>query len=190
MSTHAALGAEKLHLLLGYDPATCNLTWKARSPDLFENGKQTSEHTCNRWNSRYAGKPALDSYTAMGYKQGCIFNKKYLAHRVIYAMCHGDWPANQIDHIDGDPSNNRIENLRDVSHAENQRNMRAPTNNTSGTVGVHWSERDQTWGAQIEINRRKIHLGCFTKKDDALLARANANIKYDFHENHGRDSNV
>lgn len=81
---------------------------------------------------------------------------------------------------------NRLENLRDVSNRENARNQKISKNNTSGTLGVYFYKRDQNYQASIKINGKIKHLGYFKNKEEAIAARAAANIKYNFHENHGR----
>tara|TARA_R110000737_G_C14381721_1_gene450659 strand:+ start:138 stop:686 length:549 start_codon:yes stop_codon:yes gene_type:complete len=179
------LSPEMLHRLLHCDPVMGVLTWKPRTPDLFNESKYSADRLCTRWNTRLAGKFAL--YTISdGYKTGRIFNRNYKAHRVIWAMVHGKWPADQIDHINGIRGENRIENLREVTNAENMRNAAMPRINTSGVVGVHWYEKNGRWVAQIKANGKTKHLGSFIDKADAIAARAAAEIEYGYHENHGR----
>lgn len=185
MATKELPSIDKLRKLLAYNPATGKLYWRERTPDMFEDGKATAEHKCNRWNSRYAGKEAFTSHND-GYKCGGIFSRVYVAHRVIWAMLHGAWPEEQIDHINGVRDDNRIENLRAVTHQENSKNQKVSSVNTSGHMGVSWHKEDQRWIARIGVNKKRIHLGCFTEIDDAIAARKAAEVKYGFHENHGR----
>lgn len=106
-------------------------------------------------------------------------------HRAVFAVVHGRWPTDQIDHIDGDPTNNRVENLREVSGLENQRNMKRYTNNTSGHTGVRLTASGK-WQALITDNGRRIHLGVFEDVEDAAAAyRAKAD-ELGYHKNHGR----
>jgi hypothetical protein len=106
-------------------------------------------------------------------------------------LTYGSWPVDQIDHINGNTKDNRLENLRDVSNRENLRNQKIPKNNTSGTLGVSFDKRKQNYQASIKINGKRKHLGYFKNKEEAIAARAVANIKYNFHENHGRkESNI
>ncbi len=102
-------------------------------------------------------------------------------------MVHDEWPRDQIDHINGVRTDNRIGNLRSVTSRENSRNLKLPTNNTSGRIGVMWSGRDSKWLAVIQVDGGKKHLGYFDNFEDASNARKAAELKYDFHENHGRD---
>ena len=115
-----------------------------------------------------------------------INRKKYQAHRIAWLLTYGSWPVDQIDHINGNTKDNRLENLRDVSPIENLRNQKIYKNNTSGTVGVCFNKRGQNYQASIKINGKHKHLGYFKNKEEAVVARVAANTKYNFHENHGR----
>jgi hypothetical protein len=109
---------------------------------------------------------------------------KQFAHRVIWSLCNGEIPKGMtIDHIDGNKGNNKIENLRCVTHQENLKNVRRLRTNTSGVVGVRFLHK--AWRARIVLNNKDIHLGTYTSKDDAIQARAIANILCGFHLNHG-----
>lgn len=177
---------ELLRKLLRYEPDTGKLIWMVRDVSLFNEGSHSAKHTCSRWNSHYAGKDAFTAMCSSGYKQGSIFGKRHMAHRVIWAMVHGEWLDNQIDHINHDRCDNRIINLRSVSHKENHRNKTLQSNNTSGHVGVSWHTAGGKWQANIQVGEKLKHLGIFTKKEDAIAARAAANTEYGFHENHGK----
>lgn len=177
---------ETLRKLLDYNPETGGLTWNPRTPDLFNGGKNDPEHVCARWNSRLAGKPAFTAGNGHGYFRGAIFNRKFSAARVIWAMETGAWPTGQIDHINGIRTDNRIKNLRDVSHAENMRNHARQKRNSSGVTGVHFNKAQGKWVASIHANGKSLHLGYFTSKSDATVARRSAEREHGFHENHGR----
>jgi len=172
---------ETLRKLLSYDPDTGLLTWKRRPIEMFPN-----EWASKSWNTKFCGKHAFLSDHSKGYKQGMIFNKLYLAHRVVYAIYYGIWPTAQIDHINGDKLDNRIANLRDVTNAENARNTKKYSNNTSGYTGVSWDSTVGKWRSSIWVQNKNCHLGFFTDIEDAIASRASANIKYDYHANHGR----
>ena len=92
----------------------------------------------------------------------------------------------QIDHENGDRSDNRIANLRDVPPSENMRNVKRHITNTSGHVGVFWYKPRNKWVARITVNYTLHHLGYFTDIADAIAARKAAEIFYGFHKNHGR----
>jgi len=113
--------------------------------------------------------------------------KQYLAHRLIWLYVYGKFPDDQIDHINGDPSDNRIENLRDVTNQENNKNRSKNCNNTSGHIGVCWDKDAEKWRARIDVNGGTKHLGYFNVLEDAVAARQAASVKYGYHKNHGRD---
>jgi len=92
----------------------------------------------------------------------------------------------EIDHIDHNSLNNRIENLRLVSSRENSMNLPLPKHNTSGRVGITWAKREKKWQAQIGLDYKTIILGHFDKFEDAVAAREAAEKKYGFHPNHGK----
>lgn len=174
------LDPELLRQLIRYDAETGALTWLRRDRRHF-----TTDRNCNAWNTRYAGKPALAADNGVGYKIGSIFERHFLAHRVGWAIVHGEWP-DVIDHINGDPADNRLCNLRSVDWGGNCRNQRRNQRNTSGVVGVGWSAAAKKWLAQIGIGREVKYLGIYDCKSDAIAARKAAEIKYGFHPNHGR----
>src|SRR3546814_10359716 len=109
---------------------------------------RTSEHACRNWNAHYAGKEAFTCLSPSGYRQGAILNNSLQAHRVIWAIVFGESPVAQIDHINGDRSDNRLKNLRAVSIQQNRRNMRRPRRNTSGCLGVSRNPGSSTWRAR------------------------------------------
>lgn len=120
------LDQDKLHEMFDYSPSDGTLIHKF----TVQGGKQKGQR---------AGSPHN-----MGYLQIMIFRKKYLLHRLIWLYHHGRWP-NQIDHINGVRSDNRIENLRECTYSQNHGNKRMNRNNTSGKKGVFLDKRDNTW---------------------------------------------
>ena len=178
---------EFLRKLLRYEESTGFLYWRPRTADMFKSGAYGAVRSCAAWNGRYAGKRAFTT-CSRGYMQGSILDKLYRAPRVIWAMENGVWPVGEIDHEDRCRSNDRISNLRDVSGLENSKNRGLPAKNKSGVVGVHWSKRDLRWQAYIHNSTKRVHLGNFTNKSDAIDARASAEVKYGFHPNHGRQN--
>ena len=85
----------------------------------------------------------------------------------------------EVDHIDNDPSNNRVENLRWATHQENNRNTRIPSNNTSGIKGVSWCNQTQKWRASIKIDGIQINLGRYNTIEEATIARqTRANLAF------------
>lgn len=103
-----------------------------------------------------------------GYIQIQISGKKYVAHRLAYLYMAGEWPKNQIDHIDWIRDNNRWANLRDATNSINQQNQRGPkSNNKSGYLGVSWHTSAGKWRATIKLNGKSICLGIFDDKHEA-----------------------
>ena len=110
-----------------------------------------------------------------------IDGKNYKMHRLAWLYVYGEMPKNIIDHIDGDPFNNRIENLRDVSDMVNQQNRRrANKNGSSGYLGVSWASSRNKWCAAICLKGKNMHLGYF---DDPKVAHeVYLNRKREIHE--------
>lgn len=158
-----------LKMLLSADFEAGRLFWKARTPDLFTDGGHTAQHTCAKWNSKNAGYEAFTCLSD-GRFEGRIFRRLYRAHRVLWALHSGSWPALEIDHINRNPSDNRIENLRECSHAENTMNRSANRSGTSNFLGVHFDRRRGAWIASICPNRKHIHLGRFSSEVSAAMA--------------------
>lgn len=120
-----------------------------------------------------------------GYRQVRINDKIYMVHRLIYKIKHGFDP-DYADHIDGNPLNNKIENLRSVTHQENCRNQKKRKDNISGVTGVYWNKSRKKWRARLMVNSKELHLGYFENKKEAVNARKKAEKKHGFHKNHGR----
>lgn len=104
-----------------------------------------------------------------GYRRGFINYKRYYVHRLIWIFHYGNELPEFIDHIDGDPRNNHIENLRAATKQQNNANQKK-TRGSSKYKGVWWSKKDRRWIANIKINQRKIHLGSFCDEKDAARA--------------------
>lgn len=117
--------------------------------------------------------------TTGGYRRIPIGGKDVSAHHVIFALKHGRWPQASIDHINGDPLDNRPENLRECTHAQNMWNKRLYRNNKSGVKGVHWHKQVGKWCAQIKHNGKLIVAGYY--KDIAEATQAVAKLREQFH---------
>ena len=120
-----------------------------------------------------------------GYLKGFLDGKHYLLHRLAFLYMTGSFPTNQVDHINRDKKDNRWTNLRDVTHAENHRNMPVQSNNSSGITGVHYAKDKRKWVAYIKVNNKRKHLGSFSGKSEAAQARQKAMQENNFHANHG-----
>ena len=136
------LTQERLKELLSYDPATGVFRWRVSLSNRAPSGS-------------VAGCIRPD-----GYVQIMIDGKHYLAHRLAWLYVHGEL-APQLDHADGNPSNNRISNLRPATQSQNNGNARKRSDNTSGKKGVSWHKRDKKWQSRIKHNGRQIYLGYF-----------------------------
>ena len=108
------------------------------------------------------------------------------AHRLAWFYVKGEFPSDQIDHINGDSFDNRMVNLRAVTIGENNKNKAIDKRNKSGVTGVHWSKKENSWKCQINVNKKRIHIGYFKDLADAALERLEAEFKHGFHKNHGR----
>lgn len=109
----------------------------------------------------------------------------YKAHRLAWLYIYGEWPSDQIDHINHIRTDNRIKNLRDASSYENSKNQSIPKNNTSGVLGVGWNKLGRKWRSNISVNGKRLHLGCFDYFIVACAVRKEAELEYEYHENHG-----
>lgn len=117
------------------------------------------------------------------------------AHRIIWERFNGAIPPGYyIDHINHDPCDNRLTNLRLATHADNLRNCNQSKNNTSGYTGVSRnsvkSRRRFPWRARITVDRKEIMLGTFKTAREAYDAYKKAAERYGFHPNHGRTGTI
>lgn len=179
MAKYISIPVDTLRKLLKYDPATGKLFWKERTIEFHP-------RSLKMVNAKFAGKEALCTINKKGYFGGEIFAVRYQAHRVIWAMHYGEWPTDQVDHINGNPIDNRIENLRVVSSRENSRNQKVRSTNHSGVMGVTWQSNRKCWYVRISIDGEHDHyVGRFRNLDEAIAARKAAELKHGYHENHG-----
>jgi hypothetical protein len=161
---------EELRQLLRYEPETGKLYWLERPVSMFVDGDHSAGHTCAAWNAKFAGKIAFTATTKWGHKRGRLAGNNFKAHRVAWALYTGNWPNGEIDHINGDPGDNRIENLRVVSSQQNKWNRGSRPNSISKFVGVARSSSG-TWYGQIVIDGKFVYLGSFATEEDAARAR-------------------
>jgi len=148
--THGAL-VSQLH----YDPETGVFTWKVAGKKSVIGGR--------------AGAVRPHGYEMIG-----LDYQRYYSHRLAWLYITGKWPKAQVDHVNGDRSDNRFVNLRLASHSENQRNRGRQANNRSGAPGVHWANREQRWVAKIKLNGKTRQIGAFTELPAAIAARKSA----------------
>lgn len=155
------------------------LIWKPRPLSDFPNKRAHAV-----WNRRYPNTLA-GTGCRKGYRQVRINGRTHGIHRLIWAMFNDTWPTQQIDHINGDPTDNRIENLREVSHTLNCRNKRANKNNTSGFGGVYWSTGAKRWRVVARDAGTRIFLGQYATFEEAVAARQRFNASHGYTERHG-----
>ena len=162
------LTQEKLYSILNYDQDTGIFTWKV-----------------NRRN-----KAKIN--TVAGYKESegyiviSVFGKSYKAHRLAWLYVYGELPNEYIDHINGNKSDNKIENLRICTNAENQWNSKISSKNVSGVKGVHWCNTKKRWKAKLSINGKIKHIGYFTDLESAKIKLMEAREKlHKDYANHG-----
>jgi hypothetical protein len=160
-----ALPVEVLRTLVRLDSGTGKLYWLRRN-------SSERQPLCEAWNAKWEGKEAFISKRIGGYLYGHIGDVKFLAHRVVYAVHHGFWPFEQIDHINRDRSDNRVINLRPANSSQNGQNKSLLSNNTSGFVGV--TKRRGRWGAQIMLRGSTVRLGHFDTPQEASVAYLSA----------------
>lgn len=148
------LTAEFVRQAFDYNPFTGLLRWRKR-PDR-------SAH----WNSRYAGR-TVGSPVRRGLSVN-INKKRYLIHRIIWVWMTGEWPPYELDHKDVNYRNNRWDNLRPATAAQNMANQGIRSNNTSGYKGV--SRKRDKWQVSICINRNHMNIGTYATKEEAAKA--------------------
>jgi hypothetical protein len=154
------MSIEAMKQLLSYDSETGEFIWTDKAP------------------TKVAGKPA-NAKDSLGYICLRVDGKMYKAHRIAWAFVYGEWPELHIDHINGDPSDNRICNLREVDrHANMQNERKARLNNKSGYLGV--CPNGGNWRAEIRVDGKKINLGTYKTPKEAHEAYVVAKRK--FHE--------
>ena len=161
MSKKENLSQSLLKELIYYNPDTGLFTWKLRDRRFFE-----TDRSFNSWNHTYpgtkAGKRSINEYEKI-----MILGKRYASHRLAFLYVFGYMP-DLVDHINGDIVDNRIKNLREATHSQNGHNKKKPINNSSGFKGISWSKQQKKWEAHITINRKRIRIGFFKDKQEAV----------------------
>lgn len=154
------LTTEYFRSVLHYDPATGVFTWKVRTSSRVKVGD-------------VAGCPDGHGYLCI-----MVGSRLYRAHRLAWLYVYGNWPEDQIDHINRNRSDNRISNLRGVTNKQNLQNASKYSHNTSGHAGVSWYKRISKWQAKITHNQKDVHLGYFSVLEEAIAARKAAEKLY------------
>lgn len=123
-----------------------------------------------------------------GYIIAFLEGKKYRAHHLAWLYEYGTLPVGQIDHINGNRTDNRICNLREVTNQGNLQNSKLYSTNKTGHVGV--GRHKNKYRAFITVNYKSYHLGMFNTIEEAAAARALASKQHNFHINHGRTDEI
>ena len=147
------LSIETLKEWIDYNPKTGEFKWKKSPHHLIKAGDMAG------------------GYEKRGYRIFKLKEKTIKGHRAAWAIIYGYFPSGEIDHIDNNPSNNRIDNLREVDRSRNQMNAKTPKHNKSGVKGVHYCKSKQKWLATIGFNKKKICIGHFDLFNEAVQAR-------------------
>lgn len=158
---------KELKEILEYNPETGDFYWKISPKHGVNVGdKAGSQH--------------------IGYTRLTIKRKKYLTHRLAWLYVYGEFPKGDIDHIDNDRANCRINNLRIANKSTNGYNRKKQANNTSGIKGVIWCKASNKWSVRIGVNKKKIYFGVWDDLEFAELVAQEARAKY--HGEYANDS--
>ncbi len=161
-----------LREMLRLDAESGRLFWMERPRHHF-----SSEKSWRIFNSQFAGK-GCGSPEGNGYLQCRITvdGKCQLvkAHRIVWALHYGSWPADQLDHINMDRKDNRPVNLREATNEQNQRNRACRAGSLTGVKGVKFDRARGKFMARITVSGKEMHLGRFDTLNEASLAYAEA----------------
>jgi hypothetical protein len=142
------MSQQRLKELLSYDAESGVFTWKISRGSSKAGDVAGCLATTRYWRIR------LD-------------NRFYLAHRLAWLYAYGNWPEHEVDHINGNKSDNRIVNLREATHSENTMNIGIKKHNTSGAKGVTYHKQCNKWQVYGRENKKPVYLGIFDSKDEA-----------------------
>ena len=150
MADDTAIPIEFLRQCFDADADAGTARWRQRPREHFATTKAWAT-----WNAKYAGTVA-GSPNSEGYLQVKVTfagrQRQLRIPRVVWAMTHGCWPSDQVDHANGVEAGDGIGNLREATNAENCQNRKTHRNNTSGFPGVSWTEHRCKWKAQISAD--------------------------------------
>jgi hypothetical protein len=161
---------EQVRNIINYDPVSGVAKWNTK---LYR-GKHSAGDVIN--NVHHNNK--------ISYYRVQVCGVRYMLHKLIVLYMTGEYPTSKVDHIDGDGLNNKWDNLRHVTNAENGRNCSINSNNTSGHLGV--SKFRNGWRVRVKFNGIEKHIGVFQDFDQAVKASRQAYTNLGFHANHGR----
>jgi len=163
-----------------YDDSQGALYWKIRPEESF-----ASIRAARTWNSRFGNKPS-GSKRSDGYFGVKFEGREYLTHRIIWVLNKGSIPAGlEVDHIDRDRSNSKIQNLRLVTRSGNQKNAPMRKDNKSGVRGLHWHSAASKWCIQIYSEKKCVTREYYSDFDEAKNRIAERRKALNFTETHG-----
>jgi len=168
--------------LLSGSSVTCRKCYVSRDVDqglvreIFDYNSESGLLTHRGARDGVASGSVVGSEDSDSYISVSVLKKTYMAHRVIWLYQYGYFPENEIDHINGNVSDNRICNLREVSRSCNMQNRCKLKNNTSGFSGVKYVKTRRLWSADITMRGKRSFLGLYSNKLDAALARLTAEV--------------
>ena len=137
------------------------------------------------------GGTIAGSLSACGYLKVMVDGRQYLVHRLVFLLHHGYLPV-EVDHIDGNKTNNRIENLRAANESLNGRNRKTDRRSRTGIKNVHYDSRKRRYGVRLCIDGKSRRFGTYsTSEEAAAVATTQRNIHFGEFANHGQhDSGV
>lgn len=142
---------QRLTEVLVYEPDTGVFRWRKNRKKCTAGG--------------IAGSQRKDGYISIK-----VDYNRYFAHRLAWFYSHVKWPAEEVDHINRSPGDNRLSNLRLATRSQNATNRKRQSNNASGFSGVSFHRASGKWHARVRLDGRDIHLGLFTEPGDAAMA--------------------
>ena len=161
--------ADELRRLVHYDPPTGVFRWR----------KSQKNGAIPPW-------AVAGSVDGRGYAQIGVGGKQLKAHRLAWVYMTGTFPVDEIDHVDGDRTNNAWANLRQASHKQNQENIKLRSDSSSGFRGVCFDKRRNRWIAKVVHNKKQHNLGYFETAEQAAEAACAKRAEFFTHD-HGRD---
>ena len=120
-----------------------------------------------------------------GYVNICLNGIRYKSHRLAFLYVNGKFPTHEVDHINHVPGDDRFCNLRQVTHAENQKNISLQKNNKSGITGVSWSKEYSTWQVRIKHNGKMLYARSHKSFHKAVAIRKALEVMLGYDPNHG-----
>ena len=144
-----------------------------------ETGVFTRRTSCGRYRAgtTVGTKPS----GTLKYVSIYVANQRFLAQRLAWLYVYGELPITDLDHINRVKTDNRIENLRQVTRSQNMQNVWLHKHNTSGHKGISWTARLKKWRVYVFLQRKQIHIGVFADFDDAVAAYRAAAAQHHTH---------